>query len=294
MMNNKQPVSSGHSQMMRHPGPAFAASAAIVITPKEMLDILRRHVLLIIILTFCGAVAGTGSWVILKKVAPKYTAQTFIEVLSPGQLDPTQIGAPVAAKDIAYEFRFSKATLIKQQNMFQELIRRDAVRETKWFKSFGNDVLKAMDNLDKNMSAVADRNSSYIVIGMTCGDAEESAFIVNQMVDLFVKSQQSSAETDISGKLRDLSQQENELRNKLQSISSSLTDIRRSSGITQLEGQQEGNFANTVTQKLASLEIEKIKLEADIEELRSSVANYEERKTTDEIVQRTTENDQVH
>ena len=293
MMNNKQPVSSGHSQMMRHPGPAFAASAAIVITPKEMLDILRRHVLLIIILTFCGAVAGTGSWVILKKVAPKYTAQTFIEVLSPGQLDPTQIGAPVAAKDIAYEFRFSKATLIKQQNMFQELIRRDAVRETKWFKSFGNDVLKAMDNLDKNMSAVADRNSSYIVIGMTCGDAEESAFIVNQMVDLFVKSQQSSAETDISGKLRDLSQQENELRNKLQSISSSLTDIRRSSGITQLEGQQEGNFANTVTQKLASLEIEKIKLEADIEELRSSVANYEERKTTDEIVQRTTENDQV-
>jgi capsular exopolysaccharide synthesis family protein len=293
MMNNKQPVSSGHGQTMRHLGPAFAAPTAIVITPKEILDILRRHVFLIIILTFCGAVAGTGLWGILRKFDPKYTAKTFIEVLSPGQLDPTQIGTPVAAKDIAYEFRFSKATLIKQQNMFQELIRRDTVRDTEWFKSFGNDVLKAMDNLDKNMVAVADRNSSYIVIAMTCGSPEEAALIVNQMVDLFVKSQQSNAETDISGKLHDLSQQENELRNKLQSISSSLTDIRRSSGITQLEGKEEGNFANTVTQKLASLEIEKIKLEADIEELRSSVANYEERKTTDEIVQRNTENDQI-
>jgi len=293
MMNNKQPVSSGHGQTMRHPGSAFAP-AAIVITPKEILDILRRHVLLIIILTFFGAVAGTGLWAVLRKFDPKYTARTFIEVLSPGQSDPTQIGAPLAAKDIAYEFRFSKATLIKQQNMFQELIRRDAVRETQWFKSFGDDVLKAIDNLDKNLGAIADRNSSYILISMTCGNAEESALIVNQMVDLFVKSQQSTAETDISGKLRDLSQQENELRNKLQSISSSLTDIRRSSGITQLEGGgQEGNFAHTITQKLGSLEIEKMKLEADIEQLRSSVANFEERKTTDEIVQRDTENDQV-
>ncbi len=292
MMNNKQPVSSGRGQTMRYSGPAFVAPTGIVITPKEILDILRRHVLLIIILTFCGAVAGTGLWVVLKKVAPKYTAKTFIEVLSPGQLDPTQIGTPVAAKDIAYEFRFSKATLIKQQNMFQELIRRDVVRETKWFKSFGNDVLKITDDLDKNMFAVADRNSSYIVIGMTCGNPEEAALITNQMVDLFVKSQQSTAETDISGKLRDLSQQENELRNKLQSISSSLTDIRRSSGITQLEGV-ETNFAHTITQKLGNLEIEKMKLEADIEQLRTSVANYEERKTTDEIVQRDTENDQV-
>jgi len=292
MINSKQPVPSGFNQTVRRPSPAFAASAAVLaITPKEIIDILRRHILLICVLTFCGAVIGGGLWFVLRRVAPKYSAKTYIEVLSPGQIDPSVIGTHLASKDIAYEFRFSKASLIKQQSMLQELIRRDRVRETEWFKKFGNDVLKVIKDLDKNLVVVADRNSNYILISMTCGNAEEAALIVNQMIDLFVKSQQSSMETDVSGKLRDLSQQENELRSKLQSISSSLTDIRHSSGLTQLEGGD--NFANTITQKLGNLELEKIKFEADIEQIRTSVANFEERKTTDEIVQRSTETDNV-
>jgi succinoglycan biosynthesis transport protein ExoP len=289
MINNKQPVPSGYGQMVRSPN---AAQAAMVMTPKEIIDVLRRHILLIFILTFCGAFIGGGLWFVLRRVAPKYTAKTYIEVLPPGQLDPTIIGTPLASKDIAFEFRFSKAALIKQQNMLQELIRRDVIRETKWFKSFKEDILKAIRDLEKNLGAVADRSSSYISVSMTCGDAEEAALIVNQMVDLFVKSQQSTVQTDISGKLRELSQQENELRTRLQSINSSLTDIRRSSGLTQLEGSGD-TFRHTITQMLGNLEIEKMKLEADIEQVRANVTNYEERKTTDEIVQRTTEDDAV-
>ncbi len=294
MINNKQPISTGYGQTARTPHPSFAAQSAMVLTPKEIIDILRRHILLICTLTFCGAVIGGGLWFVLKRIAPKYTARTYIEVLAPGQLDPTVIGTPLASKDIAYEFRFSKAALIKQQNMLQELIRRDVIRETNWFKSFKDDVLKIIRNLEKNMGASADRNSNYISVSMTCGSAEESALIVNQMVDLFVKSQQSTVQTDISGKLRELSQQENELRNKLQSINSSLADIRRSSGLTQLEATGTGDsFRHTITQRLASLEVEKTKLETDIEQIRANIITYEERKTTDDIVQRTTENDPV-
>jgi len=265
----------------------------MVITPKEILDILRRHVLLICILTFLGTVTGTGLWFVLVRVAPKYTARTYIEVLSPGQTDPTIIGSPVANKDVAYEFRFSKAALIKQQNMLQELIRRDAIRETKWFKGFEDNVLNVMNDLNKSMGATADKNSNYILISMTCGNPQEAALIVNQMVDLFVKSQQSTAEAGTSAKLSELNQQENELRGKLQNLNNSLADIRRSTGETQLGAGTEYNFVHTITQKLSSLEIEKIKLEADIEQIRTSVASYEERKTTDEIVQRNTENDSV-
>ncbi|MDD5010769.1 MAG: hypothetical protein PHQ00_01460, partial [Phycisphaerae bacterium] len=294
MTNNRQPISAGYGQTARGANPSLAAQTAMVLTPKEIIDILRRHILLICTLTFCGAVIGGGLWFVLRRIAPKYTARTYIEVLAPGQLDPTVIGTPIASKDIAYEFRFSKAALIKQQNMLQELIRRDVIRETKWFKSFNDDVLKIIKNLEKKLGASADRNSNYISISMTCGSAAESALIVNQMVDLFVKSQQSTVQTDISGKLRELSQQENELRNRLQSISSSLTDIRRSSGLTQLEGAGSGDsFRHTITQKLGSLEVEKMKLEADIEQIRANIVTYEERKSTDDIVQRTTENDPV-
>ena len=296
MINNKQPTPT-HGQVARSSSPgAFGVStgSAMSITPKEMLDILRRHLFLIISLTIMGTVVGVGLWFILKTIAPKYTARTYIEVLSPGQSDPTIIGTPLASKDIAYEFRSSKAALIKQQSTLQELIRRDTIRETKWFKKFGNDIIKIIEGLEDHLGVFPDRNSSYISISMTCGDPEEAAIIVNQMVDLFVKSQQTTAEAGIGQKLGELNQQENELRDKLRSLTNSLSDIRRSTGLTQLEGAaNEGTFHHTITQKLASLEIEKMKLEADIEQVRANVASYEERKISDEIVQRDTENDPV-
>lgn len=292
MIDNKQPVFSGQGSPGRQVTRMAPAQSAMTLTPKEMLDIFRRHILLICILTFFGAAVGGGLWFVLCRIAPKYTARTYIEVLSPGRSDPTVIGSPIANKDIAYEFRFSKAALIKQQSMLQELIRREKVRETKWFQKFGDDVLAVMDDLDKHFGAVADRNSNYISVSMTCGSAEEAALIVNQMVDLFVRTQQTGVEADVSAKLSELTQQENTLRGRLQNLNSSLDDIRRSTGITQLEGGEE-NFRHTITQKLGNLEVEKIKLEADIEEIRTSVANYEERKVSDEIIQRTTENDAV-
>jgi capsular exopolysaccharide synthesis family protein len=264
------------------------------ITPKEILDILRRHLFLIIMMTMLGIVVGVGLWIVLRKVAPKYTAKTYIEVLSPVQTDPTVIGGFPAGKDIAYEFRFSKAALIKQQNMLQELIRRDAIRETKWYQSFNDDIVKTVKNLQDNLGAVPDRNSSYILVSMTCGNPKEAALIVNEMVDLFISSQRTNAETNAGQKLKDLGQQENDLRDKIRTITTSLADIRRTTGITQLEeAGTEGSFRNTITQKLGNLEIEKTKVEADMEQVKASVENYQERTIVSDVVQRNTESDQV-
>jgi succinoglycan biosynthesis transport protein ExoP len=292
MMNSKQPI-SGQGQAVR-PVAFAGAGVGFAITPKEVVDILRRHLFLIILLTIVGAVFGTGLWGILRRFAPKYTARTYIEVLSPGQTDPSVIGTTLANKDIAYEFRTSKAALIKQQRMLQELIRRDAIRETAWFRSFKDDVVEIIKDLEDHLGVYPDRNSNFISISMTCGSPKEAALIVNQMIDLFVKSQQTTAEADIGLKLRELNQQESELRDKLRSISNSLADIRRSTGLTQLESNGgDSAFRHTITQKLASLEIDKMKLEADTEQVRTSVASFEKRTINDEIIMRNTENDQV-
>ncbi|MHB9069036.1 MAG: GumC family protein [Sedimentisphaerales bacterium] len=290
MINNRQPAVPGQNRT-GFPAGSLAGSG---ITPKEILDILRRHMFLIVTMTILGAVVGVGLCIVLQRIAPKYTARTYIEVLSPGRTDPTVIGGTLAGKDIAYEFRFSKAALIKQQNMLQQLIRRDAIQATKWFRSFNDDIAKIIKDLEDNFGAVPDRNSSYILVSMTCGNPKEAALIVNEMVDLFISSQRTNAETDAGQKLRELGQQENDLRDKLRTITSSLADIRRTTGITQLEsGNSEGEFRNTITQKLGNLEIEKIKVEADMEQIKASVENYQERTTVSDVVQRDTENDQV-
>ena len=66
------------------PRPAMAArGAAEGMTPREMLAILRRHWLMIFLLTILGFGIGVASWFLFSVYGPEYTAQTFIKVLPP-------------------------------------------------------------------------------------------------------------------------------------------------------------------------------------------------------------------
>ena len=103
-------------------GPQMHSTSAVQgMTPKEIMGIIRRHLLLIVLMTFLGFAAGGTSWYLLKKHSPRYTAETFIEVLPPIEKDPTVIGGVRANKDIEYASRQSIASRIKQQRTFQIL-----------------------------------------------------------------------------------------------------------------------------------------------------------------------------
>ena len=88
---------------------------------------MRRHVWLITILTVAGFMMGGVSWYLLRKYAPKYTAETLIRVLSPITRDPMTIGGGEVGKDIQFSARVSIAALIKQQGALQKLTERDKV-----------------------------------------------------------------------------------------------------------------------------------------------------------------------
>ena len=103
----------------------------VVLTPKDVFGILRRHILLMVSLTILGLIVGGVSWYFLKKYAPKYTARTFIKVLPPIEKDPMTITGGQVAKDIQYGHRASMAALITQQSTLQKLIDRDKIKETK-------------------------------------------------------------------------------------------------------------------------------------------------------------------
>ena len=269
------------------------ASSAIDITPKQIMDILKRHTFLIISLTVLGAGLGVGAFFLLGKYAPKFTSFTYLEVLSPGRTDPTDFGTQPANKDIGYQFRVSKASLIKQENMLRELIQRDNIRQTNWYKSFREaDVADIIKNLKKKLKVNPERNSDFINIAMTCGDPEEAALIVNEMITLFLNSQRLTAQAGVGDKLKLLTSQLDTLTDELRRTTDSLSDIRATSGMTQLEGQT-GDFRHTITQRLARLEIEKVLLEADIEQLAATLVTIERRQSGDETIQRTTDEDYI-
>lgn len=264
------------------PAPRPAMAPAATLTPKEILAIVRRHILMIVLCAFCGLMIAGGLWYFLLKYYPKYTATTYISVLSPTRTDPTQLTQQAPSKDILYQTRLSKALLITQQSSFDQLLKLDAIRATQWFQSFNGSITDMMDDLKKNLGAAAQRDSDYVAISMTCGSPKEAALIVNNMVDWFVNTQRTSASADILAQLGDLRSQKTAIETDLKSNQAALDELRAAAareGITQLASTGTDSDRSTITVRLNDLTLQKTKLLADIQEIQANIGTLEQLAT---------------
>jgi len=258
----------------RRPGP-MADSAGM--TPKEIMAIFRRHIFLIISTTILGIILGIAGWWVLLRIYPRYTAQTFIKVFPPIERDPTAIAGQMANKDILYGYRLSMANLLRQQSTFAELLNDDKIQQTKWFQHFGKikavRTLKAMRDLEKRLGASAARDAEFITVAMTCGNDEESALIVNTMVNMFVSTRGTTRRQEVSGKLAGLNDQLNRVERELGLAERALTELRRTSGFSDLK---EHTYEDAFTKKLTDLEQDRNKISLDISHIRASIGNLEQ------------------
>jgi polysaccharide biosynthesis transport protein len=241
-------------------------------TPREIIAILRRHWVMITLLTMLGLLAGGGSWFLLLRYLPEFTAQTFIKVLPPIEKDPTIIQSAPVTQDVQFGNRMSLSMQLTSQSMFQQLIDREKIQQTKWFKGFGNikdvRIRKAVKDLKKRFGASPQRDGDSIVVAMTCGSKEESAIIVNEMATLFVSSQGGTKKREVAEKMARLSDQQVRVQRDLDTAERSLDDIRRRYGFTDLE---EHSFQPVVDQKLNDLENQGNTLALDISQTRANL-----------------------
>ena len=274
-----EPMSGQANKVMRNPAQRAVAPSqmAISLTPKEIMGILRRHVLLIVLMAIGGLIAGGLSWFLLLRYNPQFTAIGYVEVLPPSRVDPTQLASQIPPKDILYQARMNKAILISQQSMLEDLLRRDAVRETSWFQRFNN-ITEAIENLKKKLNVSAQRDSDYVTVAMTCGSPKEAQLIVNQLMELFYRNQETGASDDNSKKLSQLRLQQTALQGDLEIAEKAMSDLRSSaaeSGIIMIGGKNE-NETHTITGKLNELTTERDKIEADIEQITANIGTLEE------------------
>ncbi|MDD5458921.1 MAG: polysaccharide biosynthesis tyrosine autokinase [Phycisphaerae bacterium] len=264
--------------------PRVPQASADTLTPRDIAVILRRHIFLIVSLAILGLALGVGGYYAMAKYAPKYTAYALIRVLPPMVQDPMQISSGQVNKDIQYGNRVYMANLIRQPNMFQSLLGRDKIQQTDWFKNFADSkserLSKASKVLKEDLGASPNRDAEFITVSMTCGSAEESAVIVNETVDLFVKSQQSGKRDEYSQKLNayndELARLQRELNQAEDSLSRIQTAFLAESGFA---GLQEDQFQHTITQKLNNLEIQENDLKLQITQIESSVESLKRQAT---------------
>jgi polysaccharide biosynthesis transport protein len=281
-MSEDRPVAA--NRMARPAGPRSQASASL--TPKEVFGILRRHVLLICVLTVLGLAAGGGTWKLLQRYFPRYTARTYIQVLPPVEKDPLTFTTVQLQKDILYEHRESIASLIKQQRTLEDLLDRDAVKETLWFQKMHGDRREAVKSLQRHFGAYAHRDSDFVEISMSCGVAKEAADIVNEMLKLFLAQQGSTQQQEISNRLQRLEEQRVRVQGELDAANKGLDDIRAAYDVTDLEGLTGRYFQPSVTQRLNNLELQKNDLDLAIHQLQADVNNLQRLATgpiTDQI-----------
>jgi succinoglycan biosynthesis transport protein ExoP len=296
----------GPNPMMMRAG---APMQNMSMTPQEIVGILRRHMWKILLLTFFGTVMGGAAFVLLNRLCPKYTAVAGIDVLPPVDTHPLQFGGTQPQKDLYYQFRFTKASLIKQQNMLEELLQQDKIRRTKWFSRFAQvnaqgeiigdrdkAVRKCLDDLDRHLGAVAPRDQDFIRISMTCGSPQEAALIVDETIRLFLSKQQELARRSISEQLKAKREQQDKIQMRLREIEGTLDRIRQGSSYAirfDIKGQ---SFQDYMDRQLSDIARDQNELATRRSDLESQIAILKARAESDEfdkIVQQSVEQDPI-
>ncbi len=258
-------------------GPRPPAAAAL--TPKEALGILRRHIFLIAALTILGLAIGGAGWHLIRKYYPRYTAKTYIKVLPPVETDPMTIGGIQLQKDILYGHRMSIVGLIKHQRTLQDLLERDKIKQTDWFRRQGGSIRKAFKDLNRHFGAYTPRDGEFVEISMTCRDAVEAKDIVNEMLDLFLAQRGSTERAEVTDRLARLEEQRSQVEGELRATERALDDVRKVSGITDLDLPTGRYFQHTITLRLNSLELQKNELDLAIRQLAADIKNLEQLAT---------------
>ncbi|MCI0499550.1 MAG: polysaccharide biosynthesis tyrosine autokinase [Planctomycetales bacterium] len=274
---------------------AGTAGGGMEMTPREIMGILRRHVWMIIILMIFGTVIGGGAWFLCNRYFPLYTSMRAIDVDPPIEIDPMEIASVQPQKDIYYQFRFTKASLIKQQNMLLNLLEQEKVRETNWFKRYAT-VDDALKELDEDLAASAPRDNNYLMVSMRCRSAKDAMIIVDEMVRIFLLQQKELAQGGLKDELAQLKNQRDKIQATLNQIEASLESIRSGTRFARLNLGENQSFRDYMDEKLADLERQFSLYDGQKSQLESVIATLQARAATydfDEVVKREVEEDPI-
>lgn len=271
-MAKSNPTVAG--RMPRPPGAKGAPEAAL--TPKEALGMLRRHLWLILFMTIIGGAVGTGGWYLIRRYLPLYRAETAIKVLPPIDSDPMNMVVAQVQQDIRYGHRVSLANLMRSQSTLQDLLKRDEVRHTKWYRQItkgGVEVARAVQCLDRNLTAFPHREAEHIQVSMTCGSPSEAALIANQMVNLFLNQHGETEKGDVRQKLADVTKRQSDVEQEIRQCEADLQNVTRRTGITDLDRPAGRYFQHTTTLRLNELDKQESDLSLAIKQLQSDIEN---------------------
>jgi capsular exopolysaccharide synthesis family protein len=261
----------------------------------NMSQIVRSGAPIIFISMILGTLIGTAGYLISLRYFLRYTATAYIDVIPTGG-DPLQVATPSVNPDIQFQLRNTIASQFRSETVGNDLLRLDGIRKTQWFRQFtkpgfdsraniGEDIVtRASLYLQRHLSVVVGKDSPGILVYLDCygpSGKQESAFILNQIVQIFVSKQRSMAESKLSAQKMALEQQKADIQHSLESANDAMKSFLSGSTFPDLLTDTKDSYLSSL---LVQLELRRIDLDSRIASINRKIQLLERpaSKTTED------------
>jgi polysaccharide biosynthesis transport protein len=252
---------SKHSAAPPAAVPVAHAAAAAMITPKEILGILRRRIWMIIIVTVAITLVVGALWFLELRYHPAYTSQGLVQCLMPVQPDILAGAQPLPSDRIIALQTESRAMDLKNETFLSRVLQRTRVQGTVWFKSFGEDRIARMEEFKKCFFARPLRDSEFVVVSMTARKPEDAKLVLDEALEEFRNQMLATSTSEINEDLLALQQESDALQKK---IGEKRLDLSRLRTQADVPGWEKGQ--SVVAQEMNAMHLEKLRLQALLQE----------------------------
>jgi succinoglycan biosynthesis transport protein ExoP len=211
-------------------GPTTAIGQAPTQTrfkPLDPLKVLRQYARLLIISGVIGIVLGVATWAVLWTQAPRYSSQSALVVLPPQRPLELSTGMQVATGDQLQTFIRTEIFRILSEEVLGTVIKRDDVRNTAWFRSFGNDTQKARERLQSDLTASPLSGTSLINLRMTAREPRDTQVILEALTRVYLDQLSTSTTLSASRDLQHLRTLSNRLDDEIRLLGDRMVDFRK-------------------------------------------------------------------
>jgi len=187
-------------------GPVAPQAQESLLTPGDVWRILRRSWLLVLSFLIVSGAIGFSLWYYEYKTNPRWTATAKIVIRPDVRIDPRNNSAQLLGEDV-FDLRVEMRTqtqLLMDTKLWDSVMESNPkMKETKWFKNFEaqvanrkeqdvSAVMLAREDLADNFKVSPVTDTKLLMISMESPDAEDSANIIQYIVDAHIQQRQKN------------------------------------------------------------------------------------------------------
>jgi succinoglycan biosynthesis transport protein ExoP len=249
--------------------PADVGGLAAGLTARDVWRVIKQHKVMIVV-TFCilYVLVGAATFLI-RRYAPQYRSEAYIELIPPLE-ESLKPGERMMTKDQILLQLATQAAQIKDALLLQEVLAQPEIKETQYFRWFGNDFEKCLEDLRDRLDVTPVRDTRLIRVGLAVREKSEATLIVRTIVDRFLQRSRSAATDEFRRRLDTLKNTKAQIESELTALRERISQRRAQRDVPALEAdrQVQSDVIAVLNNTLAELKTRFADIEAQLATVR--------------------------